>query len=229
MNASIWLVLTTSMQRQIQALRRGHVLRARRASTQAGPKSPASNLLKPAIAFGAGIALTAAAFQFTAGPPQVLAEEPKADQKKGAPRRRPFAVDFKDAIAELHATFPAEQVSVDEDDLKLHGVSPNTHHPPANPAVVFYPESTEDVQKAVKIAVKYRMPCTPVTGSTSLESHCSSPYGGLCMDLSRMDAILEIHEKDGDLVCQAGARWMDINEELKDRGIPLFFPLVSAL
>ena len=40
-----------------------------------------------------------------------------------------------------------------------------------------------------------------------------------------MDKIIEIHEKDGDLVCQAGARWMDINEELKERGIPLFFPL----
>lgn len=26
-------------------------------------------------------------------------------------------------------------------------------------------------------------------------------------------------------MCQAGARWEDINEELKNKGIPLFFPL----
>lgn len=60
-----------------------------------------------------------------------------------------------------------------------------------------------------------------------------------------MDKILEIHgakyfkpsivvlmfmcdkEDDGDLVCQAGARWEDINEELKTKGIPLFFPVSS--
>jgi len=60
-----------------------------------------------------------------------------------------------------------------------------------------------------------------------------------------MDKILEINgeyygldfslrcssycsEADGDLICQAGARWEDINNTLKEKGIPLFFP-VSAL
>jgi D-lactate dehydrogenase (cytochrome) len=33
-----------------------------------------------------------------------------------------------------------------------------------------------------------------------------------------------IVEADGDLVCQAGARWDDINRILKEKGIPLFFP-----
>jgi len=40
-----------------------------------------------------------------------------------------------------------------------------------------------------------------------------------------MDNVLEIHEADSDLVCQAGARWQDINEMLKEKGIPLFFPV----
>ena len=30
---------------------------------------------------------------------------------------------------------------------------------------------------------------------------------------------------DGDLVCQAGAKWEDINQHLRDEGIPLFFPV----
>ena len=34
-----------------------------------------------------------------------------------------------------------------------------------------------------------------------------------------------VTEADGDLVCQAGARWEDINQVLKDKGIPLFFPV----
>ena len=36
-------------------------------------------------------------------------------------------------------------------------------------------------------------------------------------------------EEDSDLVCQPGARWMDINETLKEKGIPLFFPVKFLL
>jgi D-lactate dehydrogenase (cytochrome) len=32
-------------------------------------------------------------------------------------------------------------------------------------------------------------------------------------------------EEDSDLVCQPGVGWMEINETLKDKGIPLFFPV----
>jgi len=39
----------------------------------------------------------------------------------------------------------------------------------SNHTVVVHPESTEDVVKIVKIAVKYRMPITPYSGGSSLE------------------------------------------------------------
>jgi len=32
-------------------------------------------------------------------------------------------------------------------------------------------------------------------------------------------------EEDGDLVCQAGASWDEINRILEERDIPLFFPV----
>lgn len=41
--------------------------------------------------------------------------------------------------------------------------------------------------------------------------------------------IYHIPEADSDLVCQSGARWEDINEILKERGIPLFFPVGASL
>lgn len=43
---------------------------------------------------------------------------------------------------------------------------------------------------------------------------------------SRILKLLSI-ENDGDLVCQSGARWEDINVALKEKGIPLFFPVSS--
>jgi FAD/FMN-containing dehydrogenase len=41
-----------------------------------------------------------------------------------------------------------------------------------------------------------------------------------------MRVVLNVpSEADGDLRCQAGARWEDINRTLKEKDIPLFFPV----
>ncbi|KDR68321.1 hypothetical protein GALMADRAFT_129667 [Galerina marginata CBS 339.88] len=135
--------------------------------------------------------------------------------------------DFKRAIADLKKTFVQDGViSTDVHDLEAHGFSTMDYHPATPHTVVVYPKSTEDVVKVVKIATKYRMPVIPYSGATSLEGHFRGhPVGGICVDLNYMNKILEIHEDDSDLVCQAGAGWMDINETLKQKGIPLFFPI----
>ncbi|KAI0029367.1 FAD-linked oxidase-like protein [Vararia minispora EC-137] len=96
-------------------------------------------------------------------------------------------------------------------------------------SVVVYPESTEDVVKIVKVANKYRVPVVPYAAGTSLEGHLNgSSSGSICVDMARMNKVLEIHEVDADMVCQPAVGWMEINETLRDRGIPLFFPLDPA-
>ncbi|KAF8340163.1 hypothetical protein F5887DRAFT_919561, partial [Amanita rubescens] len=56
--------------------------------------------------------------------------------------------------------------------------------------------------------------------------------GGICVDMSNMDKILEIHAEYSDLVCQLGARWLDVNVTVTENdvklnngstGIPIFF------
>ncbi|KAJ6629453.1 FAD-linked oxidase-like protein [Mycena sp. CBHHK59/15] len=150
---------------------------------------------------------------------------PTAKSEYGTPE------EFERAIEELRHTFSHDNsaVSTDPMDLAIHGESPYDHHDAMNHTVIVYPQSTEDVVKIVKIANKFRMPVVPYSGATSLEGQVGGCTGGaICVDLSRMDAILEIHETDSDLVCQPGAGWMDINETLRSKGIPLFFPIDPA-
>ncbi|KIP10308.1 hypothetical protein PHLGIDRAFT_101421 [Phlebiopsis gigantea 11061_1 CR5-6] len=117
-------------------------------------------------------------------------------------------------------------VSTDPDALKTYGSSPNSYHPESPHSVVVHATSTEDVVKIVNVARKYRIPVVAYSGATSLEGHFSGEVpGSICLDLSGMDKIIDINEADGDLTCQSGARWEDINQALKDQGIPLFFPL----
>ncbi|KAL5519872.1 hypothetical protein ACEPAG_1532 [Sanghuangporus baumii] len=140
------------------------------------------------------------------------------------------ALNFQAAVRILELTFPEDdKVSTDPEDIMHHGFSMYNYHPGAVHSVIVYPESTEDVVKIVKIATRFRMPVIPYSGGTSLEGHTQGhEYGGICVDMSRMDKILQINEADSDLVCQPGAKWMDINETLKKKGIPLFFPLDPA-
>ncbi|KAH9016922.1 FAD-linked oxidase-like protein [Lactarius pseudohatsudake] len=134
--------------------------------------------------------------------------------------------DFVRAIDELRASLAGEAVTTARDQLEAHGFSPNSHHPGLPHSVVVYPTSTEDVVKIVNVAQKYRMPVVPYSGGTSLEGHFTGwEGGGICVDMSEMDKIIAIHEEDSDLVCQPGVGWMEINQTLKEKGIPLFFPL----
>ena len=137
------------------------------------------------------------------------------------------AEELRQAIAELKETFPEEgRVLTDKESLVSHSYSPSSYHPTAPHVVVVQALSTEDVVKVVNISRKYRAPIVAYSGATSIEGHFNGvSTGSICLDMSAMDKILEIHEGDGDLRCQSGARWEDINETLKEKGIPLFFPL----
>ncbi|KAJ3890359.1 D-lactate dehydrogenase cytochrome oxidoreductase [Lentinula edodes] len=134
--------------------------------------------------------------------------------------------EIKVAIEKLKQAFPEEdRVSTDSNVLTEHGSSDNSYHPASPHAVVVRALSTEDVVTIVKIATECRMPMVVYSGATSLEGHYSgvSP-GSICIDMSAMDKILEIH---GTFISFAftGAQWEDINQTLKDKGIPLFFPV----
>lgn len=162
------------------------------------------------------------------GPPsqRTKADEKPVPQGYGSPR------DFELAIESLEMELShlgEDGVSTNPDDLHAHGFSVNDYHEGVAHTVVVYPQSTDDVVKIVQIATNYRMPITPYSGATSLEGHFRGhQVGGICVDMSRMDKIIEIHAEDSDLVCQPGARWADINDTLKEKGIPLFFPLDPA-
>jgi len=64
------------------------------------------------------------------------------------------------------------------------------------PDVVVWPESTADVAEIMSAANENGIPVTPYASGTSLEGNAVPVNNGITLDMSRMDAILEIRPDD---------------------------------
>ena len=89
-------------------------------------------------------------------------------------------------------------------------------------AVVFA-RSTQDVSEIVGICAAHGAPLIAYGTGTSLEGHLNAPAGGICIDVSQMDQVLEVNEGDLDCRVQPGVTREDLNSYLRDKG--LFFPI----
>src|SRR5512138_709162 len=91
------------------------------------------------------------------------------------------------------------------------------------PDVVVFPHSNEEVAAIVRQCNLLRIPVIAFGVGTSLEGHVAALYGGVCIDLSQMDRVLEVNAEDLDCRVQAGVTREQLNVELKGTG--LFFPI----
>jgi D-lactate dehydrogenase (cytochrome) len=124
-------------------------------------------------------------------------------------------------LAELRALL-GERVSTSAAVREHHGKD-ESYFPYAAPDVVVFPHSTEEVRDVVDICRRHRVPMIPFGVGTSLEGHILAVQGGVSIDLSRMNRVLEVHEADLDAVVQAGVTRKQLNEYIKHTG--LFFPV----
>jgi D-lactate dehydrogenase (cytochrome) len=91
------------------------------------------------------------------------------------------------------------------------------------PDAVVWPQSTDEVSHVLRLCHANGVPAIAFGAGTSLEGHVSAPYGGISLDLSRMNRVLAVHAEDQDCVVQPGISREDLNAWLRDTG--LFFPI----
>src|SRR6267154_2260161 len=134
-------------------------------------------------------------------------------------RRNPKAVEA--AIGALAARF-GNRLVTSQAVREQHGniLTWIANQPPD--AVVF-PQSTDDVQDAVRICAQHKVPVVPFGTGTSLEGHINAPFGGVTIDFRDMNRILAVHAEDLDCVVEPGVTRKQLNEYLRDQG--LFFPI----
>ena len=136
-------------------------------------------------------------------------------------RARPSADDVAAIVKKLAEDF-AERAVTSSAVREQHGHGEGMADS-ALPDVVVFPHTNEEVAAIVRLCHTARIPVIAFGIGTSLEGHVAALYGGVCVDLSRMDRMLEVNAQDLDCRVQAGVTREQVNAELKGTG--LFFPI----
>ena len=131
---------------------------------------------------------------------------------------RSSAVLVDDLRTLLHDT----QIDASPSVLQLHSKGEAYPHA-VLPEAVVYPESTLAVERIVSYAYENGVAVTPVGVNSSLEGQTVPVRGGISLDLTRMNRIVEFKAEDLLIVVQPGVTYPQINDHTRRSG--LFFPV----
>jgi len=106
--------------------------------------------------------------------------------------------------------------------LEQHGRGEGPYDAVAPEAVAMV-RSTAEVARIVAACNAARLPVTAFGVGTSLEGHVAALEGGICLDFSEMNRVLEVSVADLDCKVEAGVRRRQLDDELRHAGV--FFPV----
>ncbi|HZQ08301.1 MAG TPA: FAD-binding oxidoreductase [Anaerolineae bacterium] len=126
----------------------------------------------------------------------------------------------EEALRVLTSIVGEEFVSAKTAEREHHAHDQSFHNAHL-PAVVIFPERTEQVSAILRYANECEIPVTAWGAATSLEGNPIPLYGGIVLDLMRMDKILRVYDADFQVDVQPGIKYKDMNAKLAAHG--LFF------
>jgi len=126
------------------------------------------------------------------------------------------------AVLEALRGLLGERLQVSDAVRDAHGRDESWHETHRPDAVAFV-HSTDEVSEIVRLCSDARVPVIAFGTGTSLEGQVSAVAGGICIDLSGMNKVLEVHAEDLDCRVEAGVTRKQLNAYLRDTG--LFFPI----
>jgi D-lactate dehydrogenase (cytochrome) len=125
-------------------------------------------------------------------------------------------------IEVLSCLVSPERFSVGQSNRELH-LKDISFHKGKLPAGIIWPTTTQEVSKILDWTYAEGIPVTPWGAGTSTEGNPVPTRGGLVIDLTQMDRILEIRPQDLQVEVQPGVLRKELNRQVGRHG--LFFPV----
>jgi glycolate oxidase len=123
-------------------------------------------------------------------------------------------------LAELRSALGDERVSTDPAELIAYSYDGTWAQ--ARPAVVLHPVTAQHVSDILRLADRERVPVVPRGAATGLAGGSVPIEGGWCVNLARMNRILDISAADSVAVVQPGVVTATLQKAVEQHG--LFYP-----
>ncbi len=93
------------------------------------------------------------------------------------------------------------------------------------PDCIVLPKSVEEIREVVGIANKYLVPIMPYSSGQNLHGATIPYQGGIILNLSKMNKIIEINERNGFAIIEPGVMYVQLQDELEKHGFRVMVPL----
>jgi hypothetical protein len=129
-----------------------------------------------------------------------------------------------DVRSKLSEVVGAENFSEDPGQLRTYATD-FSYLPSGAPNYVARPANSVEVSRVIRFCNENRIPVVPCSSKVHFYGASIPKEGGLVMDMSRMDRILEIDADNRRVRFEAGVTWDKLTKALKREGFRVVMPL----
>src|SRR5690606_1196585 len=120
---------------------------------------------------------------------------------------------------------PEDRIHQDVEQL-IRVASDETENLQFMPELLLQPETTEEVSKILAYCHQQRIPVTPRGAGTGLSGGALPVHGGVCLDMKRMNKIIQIDEANFQVTTEPGVITEELQNAVQEKG--LFYPVDPA-
>ncbi|MFN2104849.1 MAG: FAD-binding oxidoreductase [Candidatus Promineifilaceae bacterium] len=92
---------------------------------------------------------------------------------------------------------------------------------PVKPDYIVHPGSAQEVAAILRVANNFRIPVVPWGGGSGSQGGAAPVFGGILMDMKRMNRIIEIDEVSLTVTAEAGINGQQLEWALNEKGLTL--------
>ncbi|OGO14730.1 MAG: hypothetical protein A2Z02_02825, partial [Chloroflexi bacterium RBG_16_48_7] len=98
--------------------------------------------------------------------------------------------------------------------------------PAGMPNYVVKANTVEQIQKVINFANENKLPVVPVSSGVHFYGAAIPSQGGIILDMTGMNKVLEVDELNRRIRIEAGATWGQVCKELDKKGLRIMMPLL---
>jgi FAD/FMN-containing dehydrogenase len=124
----------------------------------------------------------------------------------------------------LNAVVGADRVATDRKTLQKYSQDQSFVRP-CLPDYVVFARNVREVQEVLKAANENKTPVVPVSSGMNLRGAAIPKEGGIILDLSQMNRVGPVTERERWVVVEPGVTYGQLGEELQKHGLRVMMPL----